>query len=448
MTNQHLLPLLEAITRLEEAWADADSGIDLSREQLVAANAALGVLQRRIDGLHTEIAAGIAHESRVELGSAGLAKEQGFRNPAAMIAAATGGSSGDAFRLVKVGEATAPRESLLGDRLPAKYPAVRSAVCAGLISAAAAALIVALLDRARLKADPARLAEAEVILAERASGLSLDEVRKLIARAEAWIDPDGVAPREDQARGSRSLTMFERDGSLHLRLTIDVAAGASIKAAVQAYVAAAFQARQVAPHPDAIDADRRTVQMIQADAIADICAHVLGCHDDLPMAGATVVVRVDIESLAEGRGFATIDGSDNPISISSCRRMAAGGGIIPLVLGSAGDILDWGREKRLFTRAQRLALVDRDGGCAMCGLPPQMTKAHHLRWWSRDAGPTDLDNGVLLCESCHHRIHENGWDIRIDGAGVAARVWIIPPANVDPARTPRLGGRARYDVAA
>lgn len=120
MTNQHLLPLLEAITRLEEAWADADSGIDLSREQLVAANAALGVLQRRIDGLHTEIAAGIAHESRVELGSAGLAKEQGFRNPAAMIAAATGGSSGDAFRLVKVGEATAPRESLLGDRLPAK----------------------------------------------------------------------------------------------------------------------------------------------------------------------------------------------------------------------------------------------------------------------------------------------------------------------------------------
>jgi 5-methylcytosine-specific restriction protein A len=118
------------------------------------------------------------------------------------------------------------------------------------------------------------------------------------------------------------------------------------------------------------------------------------------------------------------------------------------VLGSAGDILDWGREKRLFTRAQRLALVDRDGGCAMCGLPPQMTKAHHLRWWSRDAGPTDLDNGVLLCESCHHRIHENGWDIRIDGAGVAARVWIIPPANVDPARTPRLGGRARHDVAA
>ena len=82
------------------------------------------------------------------------------------------------------------------------------------------------------------------------------------------------------------------------------------------------------------------------------------------------------------------------------------------------------------------------------GLPPQMTKAHHVRWWQRDTGPTDLNNGVLLCESCHHRIHDNGWDIRIDGIGTAARVWLIPPPHVDPARTPRLGGRARYDVAA
>ncbi|MCG1038037.1 HNH endonuclease signature motif containing protein, partial [Polaribacter sargassicola] len=77
-------------------------------------------------------------------------------------------------------------------------------------------------------------------------------------------------------------------------------------------------------------------------------------------------------------------------------------------------ILDLGRENRLFTKAQKLALVERDGGCARCGLPPHMTKAHHLKWWKRDAGPTDLSNGVLLCESCHHRIHDNGWDIRID----------------------------------
>lgn len=80
-----------------------------------------------------------------------------------------------------------------------------------------------------------------------------------------------------------------------------------------------------------------------------------------------------------------------------------------------------------------------------------MTKAHHIRWWTRDQGPTDLSNGVLLCETCHHRIHDNGWGIRIGGGGGGRgreKVWFLPPASVDPARTPRLGGRARFDVAA
>ncbi len=84
----------------------------------------------------------------------------------------------------------------------------------------------------------------------------------------------------------------------------------------------------------------------------------------------------------------------------------------------------------------------------MCGAPPSHAKAHHLRWWVRDAGPTDLANGVLLCTSCHHRIHDNGWDIRIGGVGTRAKVWFIPPPHVDPARTPRLGGRARFDFQA
>jgi hypothetical protein len=30
----------------------------------------------------------------------------------------------------------------------------------------------------------------------------------------------------------------------------------------------------------------------------------------------------------------------------------------------------------------------------------------------------------------------------------SAKVWFIPPAWLDPSRTPRLGGRARYDLVA
>ncbi|MCS3443136.1 HNH endonuclease [Microbacterium phyllosphaerae] len=449
MSNPRLAPLLEAIERLGDAWADAERGVDLSRGELLGAHRAVGEMQRCLDGLHAELAAAIAHESRPELGPEGLAKQQGYRSAAAMIAATTGGAHGDAKRLITVGQAVAPRTNLLGEALPAKYPALATALAAGEISVAAAAVIVALLERVRLKVGTVRVEEAERLLVERAAGMTLDDVRTLVARTEAWLDPDGVVPKEREVRDRRSLTMFERDGSFHLNLQTDIAASAPIKAAIQAYVTATFQARITAPDPGAPDADHRTVAMIQADALAAICEHAIACDNGgMPATGATVVVRVNLDDLTAGRGTAVIDGSDQPVSITTCRRMAAGGGIIPVVLGSEGEILDWGREKRLFTRAQRLALVERDGGCAMCSLPPQMTKAHHLRWWQRDTGPTDLNNGVLLCESCHHRIHDNGWDIRIEGIGVAARVWLIPPPHVDPARTPRLGGRARYDIAA
>ncbi|MGM1017160.1 MAG: DUF222 domain-containing protein [Actinomycetota bacterium] len=439
----------EAISRLDVAWAGAPSAGELSRAQLLAVNDAIGVLQRRLGAVHVEVAAGIARESRPELGAEGLAKQQGFRSPAKLIAASSGVSTGDAGRLVSVGQATAPRADLLGAPLPARYPVVGEALASGVLSAQVAALIIGVLERCRVAAGVARIAEGEKVLAEAAVGLAIEDVRKLIVRAEAWLDPDGVEPRAEERRGRRSVTMFERDGMVHLTAQLDAESAAPVVAAIRGYVTAAFAARKDAVDPDAPDADRRTVPMIQADALAVFCAHVLGCESQqVPLAGAKVIVRMTLDNLESGTGSATIDGIDQPISVGAARRMAAGGGIIPCVLGGDSAILDWGREKRLFTRTQRLALVERDGGCAMCGLPPEMTKAHHIRWWKRDHGPTDLSNGVLLCETCHHRIHDNGWDIETDGVGTAARVWFLPPRYVDPDCTPRLGGRARYDIAA
>lgn len=448
--------LHEAMSRLDEAWSDAGDSGELSREQLIEVSASIGVLRRRLDAVHVSVAACISRESRPELGAESLAKQQGYRNPATLIAAATGVSTGDASRLVKVGEATAPRSDLLGARLPAKYPLVSEALESGALGAPAAAMIIGLLDRCRVATGVERVVEAERMLAEKAAGLALDHVRKLVVRAEAWLDPDGLEPREEERRGRRALTLFEREGMVHLNAVLDVETAAPVVTAIRGYVTAVFAARKDAPDAEAPDADRRTVPMIQADALAVFCAHVLGCEQRAPVAGATVIVRMNLDDLEAGTGSATVDGVDQPVSVGAARRMAAGGGVIPCVLGGDSEILDWGREKRLFTRAQRLALVERDGGCAMCGLPPEMTRAHHIRWWRRDHGPTDLSNGVLLCETCHHRIHDNGWQIRIDtagsgsgsGSGAAGRVWFIPPRYVDSARTPRLGGRARFDIAA
>lgn len=443
-----LTGLHEAVTRLDAVWAGAGDATGLSREDLIAVESAVGVVQRCLDAVHADVAARIAYESRAGLGAGSLAKEHGFRSAAKLIAASTGVSSGDASRLVKVGEATAPRTDLLGARLPARYEVVREALDSGAIGVPAAAMIVALLERCRVVAGVERILEAEKLLTERAAGLGLDELRTLLTRAEAWLDPDGVEPKEDEKRAKRSLTIFERDGMVHLNAILDAETAAPVVAAIRGFVSAAFAARKDAPDANAPDADRRTVPMIQADALAVFCGHVLGCENRVPLAGATVIVRMTLEDLQAGTGSAAVDGVDQRVSAGAARRMAAGGGIIPWVLGGRSEILDWGREKRLFTRAQRLALVERDGGCAMCGLPTEMTKAHHIAWWKRDHGPTDLADGVLLCETCHHRIHDNGWDIHVEGVGVAGRVWFTPPRYVDPARTPRLGGRARFDIAA
>jgi len=444
-----LTALHEAISRLDALWADADDSNDLTRAELVSVTDAVAHVQRRLDAVQVDVAASLARESRVELGPDSLAKQQGYRTPGRMLAATLGVSTGDALRLIKVGEATAPRTDLVGGKLPAKYPLVREALRAGTVSAQGAAMIIELLDRCRIAAGAERIAEGERMLAEAAVGLGLDELRKLVTRAEAWLDPDGVEPREDEKRAQRLLNVFERNGMIHFNGRMDAECGAPVVAALRGYVSAAFAARKDAVDPDAPDADRRTVAMIQADALSVFCSHMLGCTATAPvLAGATVIVRMNLDDLTAGNGYATIDGVDQPIGAGAVRRMAASGGVIPCVLGADSEILDWGRRRRFFTPVQRLALVERDGGCAMCGLPPQMTRAHHLRWWQRDDGPTDLSNGVLLCETCHHRIHDNGWEIQIDGGGTTAHVWFIPPGYVDSARKPRLGGRARFDIAA
>ncbi|MFH8249257.1 DUF222 domain-containing protein [Microbacterium sp. B2969] len=452
-----------ALAAARTAWDAAHVGGVASADgvegaPLAVLNTAMGVLRRHVDAMHATIAAEIARASRVELGSAGLAKQQGYRTPTSMIAAATGANVGDAARLVAVGEATAPRMTLTGAQAPPKHPEVAAGLSGGRLSVAAAAAIVALLDRVAYRADGEALREAlreaERVLVAQAHGLGMDQLRKILTRAEAWLNPDGVAPHEDDLRAAAYLHIREeQDGSIVIDARLDPERGAPVKTAIDALVGEQLRRRHdqrtgaTGDRSGPIgDDDRRTIPQLQADALATLCRHVLDCdHADIPTGGATIIVRIGLEQLETGSGYGTIDGIAQPVSVATVRRMAADAHIIPLVLGGDSDILDYGRSKRLFTRAQKLALTERDGGCAGCGLPPGMTQVHHLKWWDRDTGPTDLDNGILLCTRCHHRVHDEDWDIHIDGAGVTAKVWFIPPTHVDPTRTPRLGGRARYD---
>lgn len=472
--------IAEALAALDAAWDDAADATTLSDARVKLVNERLADLRRRVDGLHARVAAELAARSRPELGSEGLARKNGFRTPAKLIAEATGGHTADAARLIQVGQATAPRLSLSGEPLPAKHPHVAAALDAGHISVAAASAITTMLERVSLRVDVTTRDHAERTLAQQAPLLTYDELLSVLRRAEAHLDPDGLEPRVAEQHGERSLKITQDAvGMTVLTARLDPESAAPVVAAIEAIVTHQLRTSRghnaSDPHSDdgttspddAVDAsgagssveqgragvimdETRSLTQMRADALAAICRHAIGCDaGTLPGTSTSVVVRMTLEDVRTGTGVATIDGMEAPIDAGTARRMAAAADIIPCVLGTDSEILDWGRAKRHYTNPQRLALVERDGGCSSCHLPPAFAEAHHIRWWVRDHGETNLDNAILLCTSCHHRVHADGWEIRIDtppGAPPSAgTVWFIPPAHVDPNRTPRLGGRRRFD---
>jgi hypothetical protein len=158
--------------------------------------------------------------------------------------------------------------------------------------------------------------------------------------------------------------------------------------------------------------------------------------DGLPSRGtanATVVVTIDETKLRDGLGEATLD-TGTSLSASETRRLACSARILPIVLSGESKVLDLGMSERFFDRYQRLALAHRDRGCVFprCERPPAWCEAHHCRPWSH-AGPTDLDNGVLLCPFHHHLVHQGDWQIHLAPEGIPEA---IPPPWVDPAQRP------------
>ncbi|MFT4124288.1 MAG: DUF222 domain-containing protein [Microbacteriaceae bacterium] len=114
--------------------------------------------------------------------------------------------------------------------------------------------------------------------------------------------------------------------------------------------------------------DRRTLAQRRLDALVDVCRESLG-RDDGELAGVSVsmLVTVPLEVLVSGVGAGRIAGVDEPVCARTVRRLAAEAEIIPIVLGGDGEVLDAGRSRRFFSRAQHRAMAARDGGCVFPG---------------------------------------------------------------------------------
>lgn len=125
----------------------------------------------------------------------------------------------------------------------------------------------------------------------------------------------------------------------------------------------------------------------------------------------TVIITIGLAELRAQLAAGNVIGHDvDRLSAGQVRRLACTADLMPAVLGTQGEVLDLGRTSRLFSRAQRKALRIRDQRCRAegCDAPVAWTEVHHKDPWAR-GGPTDLDNGICLCNFHHHRCHDDAY---------------------------------------
>jgi len=427
-------------------------GLDLERMTdagLLAVADAVFASGRQVDALKAQVAGQLQERFEHDSGPHGISARTGNRNAAAALTDIAHISMAEAGRLCRVGAATRPRMSLIGEHLPPEYPVVADAVNAGALTVDSALFIAANLAQAAPRATTEDLLMAEKELVEFAVTNPVDSVRKLSIRYRDALDVDGVEPREKMLVSRRALTrIVQPNGMKRYILDADPLSAAFLDTAIDGMASAELRKPrfEATEDPDGcgdsheIIGDGRTMPQLNFDAFVDIVRHALSCKEGLgALDHTTIIVRMTLESLQSGLGEAQLDGIEQPISASTARRMAAEACIIPMVLGDKSEVLDFGLGKRLFTRAQKLAAIERDGGCATagCNRPPSYAEGHHIRWYKAHAGPTNLSNCVMLCSACHHRIHREGWDVMVKDNVV----YFIPPATVDFRRTPRRGGR-------
>ncbi len=236
----------------------------------------------------------------------------------------------------------------------------------------------------------------------------------------AWRRADDVAAGRiaDRRRFSWS---FDEDGMVSIRLRMEAEAGAELLAAIETLAEReARRDRAARRRADAQDPDggrgpavvplgvlterrcRAVTRLAAAAADADRRA------GDPPRREVVVVVDAGVLADDEAAGRAHLEGGP-AISPTQARRLACDASITAVVTEGA-EVLASGRARRYATRAQRRALLMRDGGCARPGCDEtrmERLHAHHLTPWSL-GGRTDVSAMVLLCDVDHGLVHDEG----------------------------------------
>ncbi len=417
-------PVLACTQTIDEALDSAldpvagSNPLDLSCDQKREALVGLARAKSRITALELSVLAV----------SGDIAEAEAARDAGPWVAAATRQDQGQVHRRVKLAQA-----------LDTRWGHVGAALAAGAVNLEQAEVIVAAWERLTepLPPDPVSpergatprhlppevLQEAERSLVAAAGVMTPRELKGVGEKILEMVAPtiaeqDELRRLEREEARSSAATRFSMtkrgDGSTDIKGRIPDAAAARLRTYLQSITAPRHDANTTGK------AEKRTPsrfldstgKRLPSDRVlGEALVLLLDAMDPdrMPIqAGAAtkVIVTIALDQLLAERGMATL-GDGTKITAGAARRMACQAGILPAVLDGKSQVLDYGREKRLFTAAQReaMSLTHRQCQEENCTVPATWCEAHHKQPWAL-GGTTNLKDGALLCPWHHQRIHD------------------------------------------
>jgi hypothetical protein len=411
----------------------------------------------------------IAARSGRDAGRDGLAQQRGHRTPASLIQELTGTTAVDARRQLQIGEAlvggagpeSGPRDPANGGEDDARRPwhsALGDALMGGRLASAQHHAILRGLGEppSAVDDDPVTVEGATAVdawfrdawaaaatrLIEEAQHRTVEELGRQARVIRDQLDPEGARHRFDERFAARSYrTWTDQDGVRHGHIRFDDAGGAWM----QAIFDAALKPRRGGPrfvgaveqeHAERLEQDPRTNEQLGYDLLIDVMRS--GALADAASVFGVKQAGVRVVTVVPTSGDATvsyIEETGEPVPASLAEQQRCSTSHRECGVDENGDPLYLGREARLFSPNQKLALALRDGGCRWrgCDRPAHYCEAHHIDPYA-EGGRTDVDRGILLCRWHHMQLHHGGWRITRDGRG---EFLLHPPDGSPPTELPQ-----------
>lgn len=435
---------------------------DMSDDALLAFMGVVAEGEKALALLKATGAAEVTRRSARELGYNGLAQRKGHKNAMSLVQNITGDTKAEVAKAVQTGTelgvtlttptADAPREVV--DETPLWLQTLRTALNNGALSREQFRAIRSGLGEPPVERYPdldqewliAAWAVAVDQLLKEAPSTPVEELRSASRTARDRLDPKGVLLRFEERLANRSFKMWiDESGQHHARMTFDDEAAAWVRTILQSANrprrGPRFVGADAAEKTARAEADERSNEQLSYDTVVAVLRTGAGADPNQAFGDRQPGVRVLVEQGAittDETGQTTVTGightedGGHALPGGVIEKFLCDAGATKVTLDSFGNPLDVGREHRLFTRKQRIAIAARDGGCLWpsCTAPISECEYHHIDHWWEDHGSTNVDDGVPLCRAHHMMLHNQRRKIKRerDPNSGANSYWLYPPS--------------------